>query len=220
MGGTPDKIGGGDVFWHTLFQQFAQLNGEFDFAESWHTAQLGGVLWTLFALVILPILLMNLLIAIMSEAYEEVKAHAAARFCYLQLDTHADEYARKERLKNGTGSVGYSWEFVTQWLVLLFAIIFFPFLVLYNVYCWMSSSFSILYRYTDGFFEIEDEFEGAETMMRRRGRRSCFKAFCARNRASGAKIVPTTPKGQNAIAFDDETLLRESQRRSENPLRK
>ena len=36
MGGTPDKIGGGDVFWHTLFQQFAQLNGDFDFAESWH----------------------------------------------------------------------------------------------------------------------------------------------------------------------------------------
>lgn len=220
MGGTPDKIGGGDVFWHTLFQQFAQLNGEFDFAESWHTAQLGGVLWTLFALVILPILLMNLLIAIMSEAYEEVKAHAAARFCYLQLDTHADEYARKERLKNGTGSVGYSWEFVTQWLVLLFACVFFPFLVLYNVYCWMASSFSILYRYTDGYFDIEEEIEGAETMLRRRGRRSCFAAVCAKKRALGAKIVPTTPKGQNAIAFDDEALLRKSQRRSENPLRK
>ena len=40
---------------------------------------------------------MNLLIAIMSEAYEEVKAHAAARFCHLQLDTHSDEYARKRR---------------------------------------------------------------------------------------------------------------------------
>ena len=48
---------------------------------------------------------MNLLIAIMSEAYEEVKAHAAARFCHLQLDTHSDEYARKRRQRLGGDAV-------------------------------------------------------------------------------------------------------------------
>ena len=77
---------------------------------------------------------MNLLIAIMSEAYEEVKAHAAARFCHLQLDTHSDEYARKQRLGSGTGK-GYTWEFLTQWMVLIFASVFFPFLALYDLYC-------------------------------------------------------------------------------------
>ena len=213
MGGTPDKIGGGDVFWHTLFQQFAQLNGDFDFAESWHTAQLAGVAWTLFALIVLPILLMNLLIAIMSEAYEEVKAHAAARFCHLQLDTHSDEYARKrrQRLGSGTGK-GYTWEFLTQWMVLIFASVFFPFLALYDLYCRACASLRALYKYTEGFFEIEEEFAGTETLARRQARR-CFYACFARTRASGAKVVPTTPKG-GAAAFDDETLLRESRRRS------
>ena len=218
MGGTPDKIGGGDVFWHTLFQQFAQLNGDFDFAESWHTAQLAGVAWTLFALVVLPILLMNLLIAIMSEAYEEVKAHAAARFCHLQLDTHSDEYARKRRQRLGGAGRGYTWEFLTQWMVLVFASVFFPFLALYDLYCRACASLRALYRYTEGFFEIEEEFAGTETLARRQARR-CFYACFAGKRASGAKVVPTTPKG-GAAAFDDETLLRESRRRSENPLRK
>ena len=218
MGGTPDKIGGGDVFWHTLFQQFAQLNGDFDFAESWHTAQLAGVAWTLFALVVLPILLMNLLIAIMSEAYEEVKAHAAARFCHLQLDTHSDEYARKRRQRLGGAGRGYTWEFLTQWMVLVFAIVFFPFLALYDLYCRACASLRALYRYTEGFFEIEEEFAGTETLARRQARR-CFYACFAGKRASGAKVVPTTPKG-GAAAVDDETLLRESRRRSENPLRK
>ena len=212
MGGTPDKIGGGDVFWHTLFQQFAQLNGDFDFAESWHTAQLAGVAWTLFALIVLPILLMNLLIAIMSEAYEEVKAHAAARFCHLQLDTHSDEYARKRRQRLGGAGRGYTWEFLTQWMVLVFASVFFPFLALYDLYCRACASLRALYRYTEGFFEIEEEFAGTETLARRQARR-CFYACFAGKRASGAKVVPTTPKG-GAAAFDDETLLRESRRRS------
>ena len=44
MGGTPDKIGGGDVFWHTLFQQFAQLNGDFDFAETISTMSAASTL--------------------------------------------------------------------------------------------------------------------------------------------------------------------------------
>jgi len=162
---------------------------------------------------------MNLLIAIMSEAYEEVKAHAAARFCHLQLDTHSDEYARKrrQRLGSGTGK-GYTWEFLTQWMVLIFASVFFPFLALYDLYCRACASLRALYKYTEGFFEIEEEFAGTETLARRQARR-CFYACFARKRASGAKVVPTTPKG-GAAAFDDETLLRESRRRAENPLRK
>ena len=66
--------------------------------------------------------------------------------------------------------------------------------------------------------EIEEEFAGTETLARRQARR-CFYACFARTRASGAKVVPTTPKG-GAAAFDDETLLRESRRRAEIPLRK
>ena len=58
-----------------------------------------------------------------------------------------------------------------------------------------------------------------EYLLARRQARRCFHACFARTRASGAKVVPTTPKG-GAAAFDDETLLRESRRRAENPLRK
>merc|ERR1719263_555983 len=120
---------------------------------------------------------MNLLIAIMSEAYEEVKAHAAARFCHLQLDTHSDEYARKrrQRLGSGTGK-GYTWEFLTQWMVLIFASVFFPFLALYDLYCRACASHRALYKYTEGFFEIEEEFSGTETLARRQARRCFYRA--------------------------------------------
>ena len=65
--------------------QMRQLNGEFEFEDAHRADPHLGILFALVAFVVLPILLMNLLVAIMFEAYESVNDYAAARFCYLQL---------------------------------------------------------------------------------------------------------------------------------------
>ena len=69
MGGTPYDISGGEVWLDTLMTQIRQLNGEFEFEEAYHADPRLGIAFTLCAFLVLPILLMNLLIAIMFEAH-------------------------------------------------------------------------------------------------------------------------------------------------------
>jgi len=93
MGGSSQSMTGGETLVSTFFQVMKQLLGEFDFETAAHSDSKFGLVFNIFSLLILPVLLMNLLIAIMFEAYESVKEYAAARFCYLQLSTYA-EYDR------------------------------------------------------------------------------------------------------------------------------
>ncbi|GBG28918.1 Ankyrin repeat and protein kinase domain-containing protein 1 [Hondaea fermentalgiana] len=59
--------------------------GELDFDGKYEMDQIVGTGMTMLAAVLLVILLLNLLIAVMSEAYEEVKSTAEARWCYMQF---------------------------------------------------------------------------------------------------------------------------------------
>ncbi|GBG32213.1 Ankyrin repeat domain-containing protein 54, partial [Hondaea fermentalgiana] len=58
--------------------------GELDFDGKYEMDQVVGTGMTMLTAVLLVILLLNLLIAVMSEAYEDVKATAEARWCYRQ----------------------------------------------------------------------------------------------------------------------------------------
>ena len=68
-----------------LVDTYKAALGDFDFegASSAHSV-LGSVYMVVFSFIMI-ILLLNLLIAVMSEAYEDVKQSANARWCYMQF---------------------------------------------------------------------------------------------------------------------------------------
>ena len=60
-----------------------------------------GVLQVLFVIAFsffIVLLLLNLLIAVMTEAYEDVKENASARWCYMQMQMLADERVEQSQV--------------------------------------------------------------------------------------------------------------------------
>ena len=83
-------MGGGEVLLDAFVNILQQLNGDFNFENAYQATGTVGLIFCFIAMGLLNILLMNLLIAIMFEAYESVKTYAAARFCFLQLEQWQD----------------------------------------------------------------------------------------------------------------------------------
>ncbi|KAJ8599032.1 hypothetical protein CTAYLR_007672 [Chrysophaeum taylorii] len=80
LGGAQGPMGG----------RASGLIGEIDYEKAYNSDPRFGVVFCIISFMVLPVLLMNLLIAIMLEAYAAVKDYAAARFCYLQLVAYSD----------------------------------------------------------------------------------------------------------------------------------
>ena len=69
----------------SFFTSFRSSLGDIDFDGIVDVDRNIGLIFTVLAAFLLVILLLNLLVAVMSEAYNEVKETAEARWCYLQF---------------------------------------------------------------------------------------------------------------------------------------
>lgn len=69
----------------SFFTSFRSSLGDIDFDGVVEVDRNIGLIFTVLAAFLLVILLLNLLVAVMSEAYNEVKETAEARWCYLQF---------------------------------------------------------------------------------------------------------------------------------------
>lgn len=128
MGGTPTGVSGGDSFVAAFVSQMRQLIGEIDYETAYNAAPHFGLLFCVITFLVLPVLLMNLLVAIMLEAYETVRDYAAARFCYLQLMAYSEEYKAHDGFMGAPANLT-----ATHWLALGASATFFPVLLLERV---------------------------------------------------------------------------------------
>lgn len=125
MGGHSRDVGGGDVFVGAFVSQMRQLIGEIDYETAYNSDPRFGIVFCIISFMVLPVLLMNLLVAIMLEAYERVRDYAAARFCYLQLAAYSDYFQVHDGYMGVRVHVS-----PTHWLALAASATLFPILVL------------------------------------------------------------------------------------------
>jgi hypothetical protein len=93
-------------FTSSLVSRFQGSLGDVDFESAEALDQGWGLTFLIFFIVVAVLLLLNLLIAVMSEAYEEVKETAEARWAYIQMEMLVEydaEQASKENSKGGCG---------------------------------------------------------------------------------------------------------------------
>lgn len=69
----------------SIIMAFRNSLGDIDFDGKYELDHTVGLFMTVFSASLLVILLLNLLIAIMNEAYEDIKESAEARWCYIQF---------------------------------------------------------------------------------------------------------------------------------------
>ena len=95
------------TFSASLASQFQGSLGDVDF-ESAESLDRGWGTFVLICFIFLAVLLLlNLLIAVMSEAYEEVKEVAEARWAYVQMEMLLEYHAEKaEKEASGRGCCG------------------------------------------------------------------------------------------------------------------
>ena len=84
----------------SLQYQFRGVSlGDVDFDEANEADAFWGVILLIIFVVVSVLLLLNLLIAVMSEAYEEVKNDASARWAYSQVGMLIDQEVEVARLR-------------------------------------------------------------------------------------------------------------------------
>jgi len=94
----------------SMFNQFGSaITGDVDFDAAFNQDSLSWLICLMFTFTMI-IIIMNLLIAVMTEAYEEVNENAKARWCYLQFDMLQKKAAKEfgEILSNN-GLAAYRW---------------------------------------------------------------------------------------------------------------
>ena len=88
----------------SLLNSYKVSLGDIDFDNSLELDRFTGVFVTVMASFLLTTLILNLLIAVMSEAYEEVKETAEAHWCYIQFN----QILSHERAKRSSSMVSPS----------------------------------------------------------------------------------------------------------------
>ena len=93
-------------FTTSLVSRFQGSLGDVDFESAEALDQGWGLTFLIFFIVVAVLLLLNLLIAVMSEAYEEVKETAEARWAYIQMEMLVEYDAEHASKENSTGCGG------------------------------------------------------------------------------------------------------------------
>jgi len=83
----------------SIISTFRASLGDLDFDARYHLDMSFSIFLTCLSAFLLVILLLNLLIAIMSEAFDEIKETAEARWCYMQFRMIVKHQRRNSRLK-------------------------------------------------------------------------------------------------------------------------
>ena len=152
MGGEAKGVGGGEAFLSAFVSQMRQLIGDIDYETAYNSDPRFGIIFCIITFLVLPVLLMNLLIAIMLEAYESVRNAAAARYCYLQQAAYVDYFKAHDAFQTDA----------THWLALIIGAICFPLLVVERLY--VNVRFGLHYVWTDIFHPERRIVQGAEVL--------------------------------------------------------
>ena len=91
------------AFMSSLVSRFQGSLGDVDFESAAELDQDWGMAFLVFFIFVAVLLLLNLLIAVMSEAYEEVKEVAEARWAYVQMEMLVEYAAEDAETKTSTG---------------------------------------------------------------------------------------------------------------------
>ena len=96
--------GRSQTFMGSLISRFQSSLGDVDFESAASMDRNWGMFVLIFFIFVAVLLLLNLLIAVMSEAYEEVKETAEARWAYVQIEmlvAHETEQAENTASSGG-----------------------------------------------------------------------------------------------------------------------
>jgi hypothetical protein len=95
------------AFMSSLVSRFQGSLGDVDFESAAELDQDWGMAFLVFFIFVAVLLLLNLLIAVMSEAYDEVKEVAEARWAYVQMEMLVEyEAERGEQASSSNSSEG------------------------------------------------------------------------------------------------------------------
>ena len=95
--------GRSQTFFASLVSRFQGSLGDVDFESAASLDRDLGTFVLVFFIFVAVLLLLNLLIAVMSEAYEEVKEVAEARWAYVQMEMLVEYEAEQAEKKTSTG---------------------------------------------------------------------------------------------------------------------